>query len=539
MKLFGKFFIVLSLMLFAFNTQAKSLKEYIDEAKANQNSGKIAEAVKIMEKAVEEYPDNSSAYAYLGLYTGMQAGKTKDMTQAGQLAFKSFAQLDKAVSLDSLNPIARLNRGIMGVSVPEFLGKLDNAVKDLEFIIKIHKKAPEKVSKEILVQAYNFLAEGYEKKDKIDKANLAWKKVIEIDPKSDLAEKAKRHLTDNLKTPTKAPEVKSTEPIKYINPEELMKSGKSHLEKGECEKAVEVFKKLVEIEPKKVENYTYFAKALGCLAEKGYDENIYENTDYMSEIAFGVMNTLDKAIDLAPENPELRLLRGSIGVHMPFFLGKLEQSMKDLNMVLESKADKSKKAEALYYLGVAHQNKTTEYWDKVVLDYPSTEASRMALEGMRPGVKRIDPSKFKSAVVSVDFVLGFKDGLAPQTAVWVEDKNGKFIKTLYVSGFSGHVKEKQLWLKEWAGSSKYTDADAITAASINVGHHIYLWELKDHTGKKVKSGEYIIKVEVFSWPSMKYQLASTTIEIGGKEKRSTTEEGNVIPSLVVTYYPKK
>lgn len=539
MKLLGKFFIVLSVMFFAFTTQAESLKEYIEEAKSNQNSGKIAEAVKIMEKAIEKYPDNSSAYAYLGLYTALQAGETKDMAEAGQLAFKSFGQLDKAVSLDSLNPIARLHRGIVGINVPEFLGKLDDAVKDLEVIITIYKRTPEKVSKEILVQTYNFLGEGYQKKGEIDRANLAWKKVIELDPESDLAEEAKKHLTENLTTPTRSPEVKTTEPIKYINPKELMKSGKSHLEKEECEKAVEAFKKLAEIEPKNVEAYTYLAKALGCLAEKGYDENIYENTDYMSGIAFGIMNALDKAINLVPENPDLRFLRGSVGVHMPFFLGKLDQSIKDLNMVLESKADKSEKAEALYYLGIAHQKKTMEYWDKVIADYPSTEASKMVLEGMRPKVKRIDPSKFKNSVVSVDFVLGFQDGLAPQTAVWIEDKNGKFVKTLYVSGFSGHVKEQQLWLKEWAASSKYIDTDAITAASIDVGHHIYLWNLKDHTGKNVKSGEYVVKVEVSSWPSMKYQLASTIIEIGGKEKRSASEEGDVIPSLVVTYHPKK
>jgi hypothetical protein len=213
--------------------------------------------------------------------------------------------------------------------------------------------------------------------------------------------------------------------------------------------------------------------------------------------------------------------------------------MEDLNMVLESNADKSEKAEALYCLGVAHQMKTTEYWDKVVMDYPSTKASKMVLQGMRPGVKRIDPSKFKSPVVSVDFILGFQDALPPQTAAWVEDKNGKFVKTLYVSGFSGYVKEKQLWLKEWAADSKFADADVVTSASINVGHHIYLWELKDHTGKSVKPGEYVVKVEVFSWPSMKYQLASVPIKIGGNEKRATVEEGNLIPFLEVTYYPKK
>jgi len=539
MKLSVKCFIFISVMFFTLTTQAKPLEDYIEEAKANQNSGKIAEAMKIMEKALEEYPDSASAYAYLGLYTGMQAGETENMAQAGELAFKSFSQLDKAVSLDSLSIFARFHRGIMGIKVPEFLGKLDGGIKDHEFIVKMSQKSPESVPKDILVQVYNLLGEGYKKNEENDKAISVWKKVIELDPESDLAEEAKKQLTENITTPSKPPEVKKTEKLEYINPKDLMKSGKSHLEKGECEKAIDAFKKLIEKEPKNIEAYTSLVKALGCLAEKGYDENIYENTEYFSGIAFGVMNTLDKAVDLAPENPDLRLLRGSIGVHMPFFLGKLEQSMEDLNMVLESKADKSKKAEALYYLGIAHQKKTMEYWNKVVADYPSTEASKMVLEGMRPKVKRFDPSKFKSAVVSVDFVLGFQDALPPQTAVWIEDKNGKFIKTLYVSGFSGYVKEKQLWLKEWAASSKYTDADAVTAASIDVGHHIYIWDLKDYTGKSVKSGKYVVKVEVSSWPSMKYQLVNATIEIGSKEKRSTVEEGDVIPSLVVTYYPKK
>jgi len=539
MKLSVRFFIVLSVMFFVFTTQAKPLKEYIEEAKVNQNSGKIEEAAKLMEQAAKEYPDSASAYAYLGLYTGMRAGETENMAQAGELAFKSFSQLDKAVSLDSLNIFARFHRGIMGIKVPEFLGKLDGGIKDHEFIVKMSQKSPESVPKDILVQVYNLLGEGYKKNEENDKAISVWKKVIELDPESDLAEEAKKHLAENITTPSKPPEVKKTEKLEYINPKDLMKSGKSYLEKGECQKAVDAFKKLVEKEPKNIEAYTSLVKALGCLAEKGYDENIYENTEYFSGIAFGVMNVLDNAVKLAPENPDLRLLRGSIGVHMPFFLGKLEQSMEDLNMVLESDADKSAKAEALYYLGIAHQKKTMEYWNKVVADYPSTEASKMALEGMRPVIKRIDPSKFKSSVVSVDFILGFQDALAPQTAVWIEDKNGKFVKTLYVSGFSGYVKEKQLWLKEWAKSSKFIDTDAITSASIDVGHHIYLWELKDHTGKKVKSGEYVVKVEVSSWPSMKYQLASAPIKIGDKERKSIIEEGNVIPSLEVTYYPKK
>jgi hypothetical protein len=250
------------------------------------------------------------------------------------------------------------------------------------------------------------------------------------------------------------------------------------------------------------------------------------------------VNVLDKAVALAPEDNELRLLRGSLGVYMPFFVGKLEQGIEDLNKVLNSDAKDSLKAEALYYLGVAYQRKTMEYWDKVITDYPSSKASKMVFQGMRPYIKRIDPEKVKNSVV-VDFILGFQDALPPQTAVWVEDKNGKFIKTLYVSGFSGYVKEKQVWLKEWAANSKFVDADAVTSASIDVGHHIYLWDLKDYSDKSVKSGKYVVKVEVSSWPSMKYQLVSVPVKIGGEGGKSTVEEGDIIPFVEATYYPKK
>ncbi len=536
MKLLVKSFIVLSVMFFVVTLKAKPLNDYIEKAKANQNSGKIEEAANVMEKAVKEYPESSSAYAYLGLYTGMRAGETQNMALAGELAFKSFGQLDKAVALDSLNIIARFHRGIMGIKVPTFLGKLDDGIKDHEFIVKTHKKSPEKVSKDLLVQVYNFLGEGYQKQGENEKAYSAWEKVIELAPESSFAEEAKKHIKETP-TPSNIP-LKKEEKIESKDPKELMKSGKSYLDKGNCEKAVNVFRKLTEIDSKNLEAYTSLAQALVCLVGKGYDENIYENTDYRSGIAFKIMDVLDKAVNLAPENPKLRLLRASIGVHMPFFLGRLDQAMEDLNKVLESDAEKSAKAEALYYLGVAHQKKTMEYWNKVVLDYPSTEASKMVFEGMRPKVKRIDPSKFKNSVVAVDFVLGFQDALPPQTAVWIEDKNCNFVKTLYVSGFSGYVKEKQLWLKKWAESSEYIDTDATTAASIDAGHYIYLWELKDHLGKNVKSGKYVVKVEVSSWPSMKYQLASVPIEIGGKERKSTVEEGDVIPFLEATYYPK-
>jgi tetratricopeptide (TPR) repeat protein len=535
MKLAVRCLFVLSVILLSVVTEAKPLKNYIEEAKNYQNSGKLEEAVKVMEEALKKYPDSSNAYAYSGLYTGMQAGLSQDLALAGKLVATSFEHLDKAIALDSLNLIARLHRGIMGIKVPAFLGRLDDGIKDQEFIIKMHQKSSKSVPNDILIQAYNFLGEGYQKKGENEKAVSALNKVIELAPGSSFAEDAKKQIKGI--PVTGEPSEKKIQ-VESNDPKILMKEGKSALAKGNCEEAVEFFRKLVEVDSKNIEAYKYLASVLGCVAAKGYDEKIYENTDYRSGIAFEVMNVLDKAVALTPQDNELRLQRGAMGIFMPFFVGKFDQSIEDFNKILNSDAKDSLKAEALYYLGVAYQRKTMEYWDKVVVDYPSSEASKMVFQGMRPDVKRIDPEKIKNAVV-VDFVLGFQDALAPQTAVWVEDKSGKFIKTLYVSGFSGNVKEKQVWLKEWAANSKFVDADAVTSASIDVGHHIYLWNLKDYSDKSVKSGEYVVKVEVSSWPSMKYQLVSVPVKLGGKGGKSTVEEGNIIPFVEATYYPKK
>ena len=83
------------------------------------------------------------------------------------------------------------------------------------------------------------------------------------------------------------------------------------------------------------------------------------------------------------------------------------------------------------------------YWIKVVSAKTQTpEASKAVFDRMRPAVKRFDLSRYQPPVLAIDFILGFRDELEPQTAVWIEDREGNFVRTIYVSGFSGHVKEK-------------------------------------------------------------------------------------------------
>lgn len=549
MNSFVKCLIVLCLVLCASVTQSQTLAEYIKKAEDYQESSQLGQAIEVMSEAVKKYPDNSTAYSYLGLFTGMQAGQTTDFMEAGQLVQKSFELLDKAISLDSNNPIAYYHRGIMGVNVPEFLGKLETGIQDFEFFINMSEKTPDKISKDMLVNVYNLLGQGYQKSKDKQKATFAWQKVIELAPGTQMAQNAEKQIK-NLAEAKKSESIKKKIPdsVEIIqlkqkvekepeNTEVVLELGKAYIEIRNFEEAEKVLKKTIQIDTSNVEAYKLLVFALGEMAAKGYDKRIYEDTDLRTNLAFEMTRLLDKAVAIAPDDMELRLTRGIAGVQMPFFVGKLDQAMGDLNKIVNSDAPDSTKAEALYWLGAAYQKKAMTSWIKVVSDYSNSQAAKSVFETMRPSVKHIDLSTSQKPFVVIDFVLGFRDELPPQTAVWIEDKDGKFVKTIYVSGFSGYAKEQQANLSEWAESSNFSDADAVTGASIDVGHHIYVWNLTDHSGKKVKPGEYIVKVEVAYWPSMEYQSVSAMIKRGKKEERIIVEEGNLVPYLELNFFP--
>ncbi len=321
------------------------------------------------------------------------------------------------------------------------------------------------------------------------------------------------------------------------NASQLVELGKTHFDAKQYEEARKVLQEAIKIDRSNVEAYRWLAITVREMVTKGYDEKIYENTKYRRRLVFEGYRALDKAIRLAPEDSELRLMRGIDGVKVPFFAGRLGQAMDDLNWVLKSDVSDSTKAEALYWLGKAYQKKAMSYWIKVVRKDPNSEAAKAIFDRMKPAVKRFELSQYEPPVLAIDFILGFLDELEPQTAVWIEDREGNFVKTIYVSGFSGHVKERQVRLPKWAKSSKFVDVDAVTGASINLGQHIYVWDLKDHSGRTVEPGEYVVKVEVKHWPSMQYQLVSAAVNLGEKADRTVVEEGYIIPYLKVSYLP--
>ena len=98
------------------------------------------------------------------------------------------------------------------------------------------------------------------------------------------------------------------------------------------------------------------------------------------------------------------------------------------------------------------------------------------------------------AKATVSFTYTSEGGMAknPYYAVWVEDANGTFVKTLLLC----HLNGQDRWLNEmsaWYQASGGTDTT--TEGTKPAGSYDCTWDGTDATGAKVKAGTYNICIE--------------------------------------------
>jgi hypothetical protein len=111
--------------------------------------------------------------------------------------------------------------------------------------------------------------------------------------------------------------------------------------------------------------------------------------------------------------------------------------------------------------------------------------------------------KTAKAAAELSFTYTRLSGSASnQFAVWVEDEQGKFIKTLYATKYTaaGGWKRREtsipVWVKK-SGLANLTGAqvDAITGATPKTGTLVYTWDGADSSGKAVSTGNYVLFLE--------------------------------------------
>ena len=346
------------------------------------------------------------------------------------------------------------------------------------------------------------------------------------------------------------------------NVEVLAKLGEAYLETGDYGTARHLLSQAAAIDSTNAGLFALLAQTYIEEAGSGYSEKIHADQDYQTKLVISIMNNINRAVALDQDNPEYRFTRAAYMIEMPVFAGFYQrmdgtrdvaatithemvandfqgfigQALGDLKMIVQSDASDEVKAEAYYYLGMAHRMLGLQYWQTLTKEYRWTEASKRAWASMAPTIEGHEAKEIEGERVMIRFNIAFESDLPPQTAVWIEDAGGNFLKTLYVSGFSGHAKEKQVVLPAWGGISKFRDGNT-TGASLAYGLHKFVWDCTNSEGNRVPDATYTIKVEVHHWPSMHYQTVSADIPVGGEAAVETVSEGDLVPFLEVRYVP--
>lgn len=533
---------------------AGDFTEMLNKARRLQQEGDIQASMDLMKKIVEQYPDSPEAQFQVGIAAGELAqtsGEKGDFTTAMSTVNMAFDAYAKTIELDPDNVQAYFYYGVYGINVPEFFGKLDSGVEHLEKAAQLISRNPD-ADKDFSAAVYRYLGDGCKKQNRLIEAKIAWEQVLSVTPEGEHAAAATaslKNLGDIPESPSGqlSPKEGDSEEVTGLkkkltedtdNLQLWMKLGHVYLVEKNTADAVEAFKKATKIDPKSKDAQLQLVKALAADTDTGYNERIYDDQNTRTNLAFESVHEMEKALKLDPDNLDLRYQYGSWCVFMPFFVGRIDKGIAILEEIAaDDSVPDSIRTNAIYTLGYAYRKKGNAVWMKLVTKYPKTEAARAVYDEYGLREYGTEKAKMDGEKVLVQFHMGFQDELEPQTAVWIEDKDGNHIKTLYVSGFSGFAKEKQVVLPHFAEQTAF-ETDGTTGASIDWGKHTYAWDLTDHEGNKVKKGTYKVVVEISWWPSMKYGLASAEIKVGGKENKVVVSKKPFIPWMKVKYEKK-
>lgn len=156
--------------------------------------------------------------------------------------------------------------------------------------------------------------------------------------------------------------------------------------------------------------------------------------------------------------------------------------------------------------------------------------------------------------VQINFDYTKRDGFSSnQIAIWLEDANGNYIKTIYITDFTGRKsgwKKRNQSLSNWqkkanAIKMSQADIDAVSKATPKQGNVNIVWDCKDNNGKLIKDGNYKIVVEATIYQDNNV-LYTAEINIGDKANsqiaipkysKSEAKEIDIIKNVKVSFNP--
>ncbi len=496
---------------------AKTAEDYISSAYAMEDED-IFKAIEIMEQASKDFPENVDVLSVYGLMVSKGSGQA-NLIKAGSMVYQAERIFDQALQIDINHKNTILWRGILRVNVPKFFNKLNKGIADLEKI----SKSPGLSNDDYLVTSY-YLAFAYQKKGEDKKAIDYYKNIIRYGKDSQFYQDSLLQLQELTKTNAK----------ELIPEDDYQSQADKFLEEGDYIQAYNSLTQATKQDTTNIDLYLKYLQVIRQVSENGYNENVYEDVAFMTDLAFNVAYALNRIVVLLPNSEDFRLLKAQVLSQLPFFVNSLEDAQEECLWIIEnSKSDSNIELAKEIQRSILKRKTRKKLTDSFVASASQNEKQALVKD------MQFDKSQAKRPETShcqISLSLGFGDYIAPQTAIWVEDLQGNYIRSLYVSGFSANIKEKQVHLPRWAKKSEFENTIVrVTGASIDSGKHILYWDYKDSKGNLLTSGDYLIYAEVAHWPHANYSLQKVQVSLGDKSYLQVTKGDLVITELMVKY----
>jgi len=118
-----------------------------------------------------------------------------------------------------------------------------------------------------------------------------------------------------------------------------------------------------------------------------------------------------------------------------------------------------------------------------------------------------------------------------QFAVWIENAQGQYVKTLYATRYTanGGWKLRASSIPVWVKKSNLSDmtsaqVDAVTGATPKAGTLTYTWDGTDSSGAPVPAGDYVIFLEAtLRWENQVYYRAPIRLGQGPASAQVSVE----------------
>jgi len=150
----------------------------------------------------------------------------------------------------------------------------------------------------------------------------------------------------------------------------------------------------------------------------------------------------------------------------------------------------------------------------------------------QPAGKNDAPAGKSGEAAEITFTYTRQSGSASnQYAVWIEDVNGKHVKTLYATrwtangGFSRRPASIPLWVQKsgLAGMSG-AQVDAVSGATPSTGAVTLVWDGTDSKGAAVSNGNYMLILEAtLRWENQAYYRAPIALGQGAVAAKVNVE----------------